>query len=350
MAGRRIARKYYLKYINTLLLLFFTSMFHWVDKRYFKGKIRQYKFKAPPVFIIGHWRSGTTFLQNLMARDPEFGFTTTYHAVFPNNLRSKWLFKRFMSRFMPDKRPGDGVTLDVDLPQEDEYALSNITARSYYHFFYFPSAYKRMYDENVDFANDSHSSISRWQHQYRDLVAQSLINTNGNRALIKNPVNTGRISLLLDIFPDAQFIFLVRNPILVYLSSKKFFSELLLSTGFEVVSDRELSECIVYIYRRLMHDYIESRGRVDNDRIIEVRFEELMLDPLTTLNSVYSKFKFENFDKLKTEFEQYVSSQKAHKMNRYSIKRGELEYVGAQFEFAMSNYNYTMPDDIRIID
>ena len=43
-------------------------------KNYVPGSPRKYQNKSkidqPPVFIIGHWRSGTTMLHELMIQDP----------------------------------------------------------------------------------------------------------------------------------------------------------------------------------------------------------------------------------------------------------------------------------------
>ena len=135
--GNRIAPRYYFKVVVTFIFILISSAFQWIDLLILGRKIRNYSFRESPLFIIGHWRSGTTLLHNLLSQDPAAGFVNTYQAVFPNNLKSEWIFKTFMRIFMPKERPGDSVEISVNLPQEEEYALSNITHRSFYHFFYF---------------------------------------------------------------------------------------------------------------------------------------------------------------------------------------------------------------------
>src|SRR5205085_219832 len=39
--------------------------------------IRAAKIKEPPIFILGHWRTGTTLLHELMICDERFGYPTT---------------------------------------------------------------------------------------------------------------------------------------------------------------------------------------------------------------------------------------------------------------------------------
>jgi hypothetical protein len=349
MRHRKLAAKYYPKLFNTVILLLFTSLFHWLDRRYYKKRIDGYVFRKSPLFIIGHWRSGTTLLHNLLATDSVFGFTTTYQAVFPNNLRSKWIFKNFMRFLMPTERPGDGVRITVDLPQEDEYALSNITKLSFYHFFYRPLSYKKFYDENVRFCGISEDALHQWLLQYQQLTIKSLMNSHGQQALIKNPANTGRIALLLDIFPEAHFIYIVRNPVEVYLSTKKFFTELLPTTAFEQITDQQLSDCIIYIYSNLLKDYLAEKEKVSTDRLIEIRFEEFIADPLKTLADIYAKFGFSNYDAALPGFKSYIESQKQHPMNRYSIGRQELQFVTEQLDFAMKHFQYEVPSNLEII-
>lgn len=38
----------------------------------------------PPVFILGHWRNGTTLLHNLLAVDGRFAFPKVYEVVAPH--------------------------------------------------------------------------------------------------------------------------------------------------------------------------------------------------------------------------------------------------------------------------
>jgi hypothetical protein len=129
--------RFYPKLLLTLLVIIISSPFQLFEYFYFRNKVRKFKFKKPPVFIIGHWRSGTTHLHNLLCQDPNHGYLTTYQSVFPNNMMSKWLFKTFMRINIPETRPADNVKLSPDYPQEEEFALANMTTASFYHFFIF---------------------------------------------------------------------------------------------------------------------------------------------------------------------------------------------------------------------
>eukprot|EP00607_Mallomonas_marina_P010770 CAMPEP_0182422776 /NCGR_PEP_ID=MMETSP1167-20130531/8541_1 /TAXON_ID=2988 /ORGANISM="Mallomonas Sp, Strain CCMP3275" /LENGTH=156 /DNA_ID=CAMNT_0024601117 /DNA_START=265 /DNA_END=732 /DNA_ORIENTATION=- len=93
-----------------------------------------------PVFIIGHPRTGTTLLHNILAKDyHNFYFCTTFCAGFPSSFLwfEKWgkiLFRGVMER----TRPMDNMKLHFDLPQEEEIATNLLSGGySYYMMLWF---------------------------------------------------------------------------------------------------------------------------------------------------------------------------------------------------------------------
>ncbi|MCK5372361.1 MAG: sulfotransferase, partial [Cyclobacteriaceae bacterium] len=257
--------------------------------------------------------------------------------------------KNFMRLFIPDERPGDGMKISVDLPQEDEYALSNITYRSFYHFFYFPSLYRSFYRRYIRFDSLSENEEEDWELNYHNMVIKALMNTNGIRAVLKNPVNTGRMIKLLEIFPGAHFIFMIRNPIIVYLSTKKFFTQLFPTLNLEKFSNDEISRMILELYSRLLQDYLSDKKQIDPNRIVEIRFEMLHQNPIEEIEKIYNKFGFSDFKDIKPLFLEYLDTQKEHKKNSYSIEQQELDRVMTKLEFAMKHWNYDIPQELQVL-
>ena len=347
--GNKVDPQYSFKVRVTYLLVTVTSAFHWIDYLWFRKKIRKYVFKEPPLFIIGHWRSGTTFLHNLLTKDPLAAYTTTYQCVFPDNLKSKWLFKTFMRIFMPRVRPGDNLEIAASFPQEDEYGMSNLTHRSYYHFFYFPSNYRSLYKKYVRFESLTEEEINCWKKLYREMLIKALLNTRGNRIILKNPVNMGRMLHLVDIFPEARFVHIIRNPVIVYLSTLKFLTQLFPTLQLERFTEDDISEMILEIYGKIMRDYLEELKQLGPDRLIEIRYEELVEKPLDSLEYIYEQFHFSGFKDLKPAFQSYMETLEDHQIDSYTLEKKELDRILAHVGFAMEHWNYQLPENLKIV-
>ena len=109
------------------------------EERRFGARIRSIEVEAP-VFILGHYRNGTTHLHNLLSVDPRFGFANYYQATFPATFLTS---ERFGARFgflALSKRPQDNVAMGIEVPAEDELALCTQTLLSPHMGWHFPQA------------------------------------------------------------------------------------------------------------------------------------------------------------------------------------------------------------------
>lgn len=348
ISGNKILPKHYVKVVLTLIIILIGTPFRWIEKIKFSRKIKRYKFKEPPIFILGHWRSGTTFLHNVMCQDPKAGYLTTFNASFPHYLGSKWLFESFMKLVMPDKRPADNVKLDTKYPQEEEFSIGNVHPYSYYNFWYFPKRYEEYYEKYVRL-NDP-SIRNYWKKKYKNHIIKSLIDTNGERAIFKNPVLTGRADTLVELFPEGKFINIYRNPVIVFLSTRKFFRELFPTLWFHEINHDEIDEMIITTFIKIVNDFEEKKKLIPNENLVEIKFEEFEKRPLEGLEEIYSKLNLKSWEEAKHSLESYINSQKSYKKNNYKMKRQDLDMVLKHWGFAMKLWDYEVPDNLDIIE
>ncbi|MBT8191137.1 MAG: sulfotransferase, partial [Bacteroidia bacterium] len=167
----RVSLKFRYKLILPVISTILSFPFRWIDHFIYDKKSETIQ-ELNPVFIIGHWRSGTTFLHNLISQDPQFGFLTTYQAVFPELMSVRKILKKIISPFMAKKRPGDEMEMHLDNPQEDEFAMNHLTIHSYYHFMYFPLDYIKLYKSYIRFKN-SDKIINEWKQTYDQLLKKT---------------------------------------------------------------------------------------------------------------------------------------------------------------------------------
>jgi hypothetical protein len=341
----RIDAKYYHKVFLTSFICIIASPFHLWEK--FKDR-KLGKLDKPPLFILGHWRSGTTFLHNLLCQDPNTGYVTTYQSVFPNNMHSKLLFKSFMRWKIPGKRPSDNVKLNVDYPQEDDFSLSNMRP-AFYEFFYFPDLYKELFDKNVLFKSSNEDEIREWQQAYNKLIIKAKNNTEGKNIILKNPVNTGRINKILELYPQAKFIHIYRNPVVVYLSTKKFFLELIPTLQLQKTTPQQITDLIFDLYTKVMQAYFSQRELIPKDQLIEIAFEVFEKDPMGYLQEIYQRLELENWRDAAPHFEKYLNDLGSYEKNVYRISKEELDRIMKEWQFAFDELGYEVPEGLEII-
>src|SRR5215218_1967802 len=103
-----------------LLSCTLTSLIRAYEDRRYGPEIADVKVREP-LFILGHWRSGTTYLHNLLALDTQFAYPNIYQVLNPHTFLSTERHSKalFVS---PSTRMMDNVALNATVPFEDEFA------------------------------------------------------------------------------------------------------------------------------------------------------------------------------------------------------------------------------------
>lgn len=294
-----------------------------------------------PVFIIGHWRSGTTYAHNLLSCDDRFGYCTTYQTVFPHlMLWGRPFFERCMAAVMPSSRPTDSMHLGVDLPQEEEFALSNMTPCSHYHFWMFPQRMGAYRDRYLTFEKATAAERAEFL-EAQDKVMRIALQVSGrHQFLSKNPPHTARVGMLLERYPRAKFIYLIRNPYVVYESTSRFFRSTLEAVRMQPISREELDHEILMNYRALYERYEADRPQIPEGQLFEVRFEDLQESPLEIVERIYDRLSLGDFQRVRPVMERYLSTLRGYRRKRYEFDLQTTLKVERYWGDALKRWNY----------
>ena len=246
-----------------------------------------------PVFVVGHWRSGTTHLSNVLSKSGAFGMLTPISVGLPGEALglARWMGP-LIGQFFPRTRLIDGLALGPDLPQEDELAMANLSTLSCNHGVYFPRRMRREFDRGVFGVGVSPAEQGRWARRLERYVAK-MTWAAGKPLLIRNPANSARIPLLRAIWPEAQFIHIYRHPAQVYASSVRMFTTLVreLSLGRTQV---DVTGLVRHVYPRLMECLLRD-GPALSRGFASVRYEDFCRSPMAELARVHAELALPGF-------------------------------------------------------
>ena len=312
------------------------------DARY-RRRLADKPLEHPPVFILGHWRSGTTFMHNVFSCDRHFGYNTTYQTVFPHLMMfGQAFFKKNMAWLMPDKRPTDNMELSVDLPQEEEFALANMMPYTYYNFWFFPKYMHEYCDRYLTFERITPEELRVFEEVFTKLIKISLWNTHGTQFLSKNPPHTGRVRELVKMFPDAKFIYLVRNPYTVFESTRSFFNNTIKPLKLEDISPEEMERNILDIYTKLYKRYQADKALIPKGNLVEVKFEDYETDAFGMTRQIYADLGLPGFKEAEEAIRAYTDKKKGYKKNAYKYDDRTVRLVEENWGYALKDWGYSM--------
>ena len=327
------------RYLTTKLCERLLAPLYNINNQKFKS-IRPPKIVSP-IFIIGHWRSGTTFVHNLLSRDPQFGYCTTYQTVFPHlMLCGESIFKRIAGWCMPDSRPTDHLRLSVEQPQEEEFAIANMTYAAFYHFWIFPQNMEYYLNRYLLFESCTYSEKYDFCQATEKMMQTALYCQHKPRFLSKNPPHTARIALLLKMFPDAKFIYIVRNPYAVISSTRRFFSSTISALSLQSIPPCELELQILNCYRAMIERYESDRHLIPPQNLYEMRFEEFSANPVEGVEAIYERLKLGDFNTIADAVTEYAATQADFCQSHYKNSESSAKLIEKYCSATFKRWNY----------
>lgn len=280
----------FLLYVLKVILL---EVFRLPELLIFDWSIRNHKLKHAPVFIIGHWRSGTTHLQNMMRQDPETTSTDIYSSLFADNyfITGSWLkpLLNFILKKINAAYSIQRSKLDLNLPGELDTAMVSLYSTNAYTWGHlFAKCFEQYTSELVFFRGKK--KPGDWISDYDYLIRKISLRSGNMRVIVKSPGDTARIQLLLSKYPDARFVFIHRNPVEVFLSTRYLWQVILKEYSLQKISAEETDRLVVSTYEKLLKSYLEQKRGIPPQQLIEIGYEELNQQPLDAIRKIYSHF------------------------------------------------------------
>jgi omega-hydroxy-beta-dihydromenaquinone-9 sulfotransferase len=330
------------------------SMLQLVQEGIFGRAIGESEIARPPIFIIGHWRTGTTHLHELLALDESLVAPTTLECFAPAHCLVSGWFLRLLACFLPATRPMDDVLVGWDQPQEDEFALLNLGLRSPYELILFPN-HRPVGLEFLDMTDITPRQAEAWEAGLLRFLKQIQLRSNREkrdgaatrRLVLKSPPHTARLPILRKLFPEAQFIHLVRHPYEVFESTVRLWHALCDTQGCQRPRlDRlpngalSIEQYVLQTMELLYRDFPAQTAGLPAAKLCEVRYEDLVRAPIAEIERIYRSFDLGAFEPIRPRLECHLLARRGPAQNPGRISQECEVEISRRWRWYMERYGY----------
>lgn len=309
-----------------------------LQKIVFDRRVAETVIADPPIFIVGHWRTGTTLLHELLVLDDRYIGPTGFECVAPQHfLLTEWLAP--LAGFMVSKhRAMDKMDSSLHHPQEDEFVWIMQGQPSPYLTLAFPNRPPE-HERYLDLEHLSPRELAAWKRVLFQFV-QRLYFRHRKTVVLKNPNHSFRIKVLLDIFPEAKFIHIVRDPYVVYPSSIHLVKSLSRVHSLQRPTFEGLDQRVLATYVDLYRKVDEGRELVDPARFYELRYEDLIADPEGQLRRLYEHLRLGGFEQYRPRLRRYLADHADYETNSYDLTAEQCKIVTERWGEVIARYGY----------
>jgi omega-hydroxy-beta-dihydromenaquinone-9 sulfotransferase len=328
----------------------------------FSKRIAASAVNRRPIFIIGHWRTGTSFLHELMAIDRRFTSPTTLECFVPAHFLLSRSTVRHLSFLLPATRPMDDMRVSWESPQEDEIALTNLGARSPYETILFPN-HRPIGREFLNMTESSPSQLEAWKRSLSRFLQrvnfrselEGRIEAGTPRLILKSPPHTARLKILREMFPAAQFIHMVRHPSEIFVSTLRLWRGLWETQGLQKPrlgrlpgGGPSVEEFVLDNMGLLYRDFFAQAAEIPQRQFCEIRYEDLVRSPVREMQRIYHDLDLGPLDPLLPQLNAHLCNVKNYQPNAHRISEADEAEVWRRWDWYGERYGYQRGESVAV--
>jgi len=292
-----------------------------------------------PLIITGFFRTGTTFLHNVLAADPNNRVAQAWELAYPlgrlgdplgdvawRRAQAKFTFG-FNQAAIPDQGVAHNVT--ADSYEEDFFLLENDMAVLTFWVGFGTYSYAR--------------AMLGWDmvepYQFHKLQLKMLnAQRSAKRWVLKCPWHIWNMDALMAVYPDAQVIFTHRD-ITKALASHCSLSAKMASKLKRSLDVNELGEFWLEYTRIGLERAMESRKNIPESQLYDVRLRDLMANPMTVLRDIYAHFDLELNAEIAGLLEERIAEKPTSQEGEHEYAIEDFGLTDEQVRETLSAYN-----------
>lgn len=156
----------------------------------------------------------------------------------------------------------------------------------------------------------------------------------------KKPGHTFRIPVLLEMFPEAKFVYIRRDPYAVYQSAMHLRRTMLAENSLGPPDFSTSEEDMLFFYEKCIRTYEETKSLIPAGRLHELRFEDMEQDPLEEIRKVYRNLTLDGWERVEPKIQEQLPALKAYRKNAFRMDRETMARVYSRLKWVFDLYQY----------
>ena len=314
-----------------------------------------------PVFIVGHARSGTTLAHRLLAADGDsFSYFLYWEMFFPSLLQKKiiramgWIDEKWLGRFFNKRlHAWDDKTfgpyrhmhnMSLWNSEEDQFVMRAAFVTQQW------SLEIPMMDIIDVFHVDQMPMAKRrrWMHHYRECVKRQLVLNGGHKThLSKNPVMSGWVQAIIETFPGARIVVMMRDPAQCIPSVLKLVKLTWKGKGWTQEEYKRSLDVMTDISFDSFHNPLQVLSNNPDTPQVVVDYRAITAEPRETITKAYSALEiplsgeYDQFLKAKEENEKSYKTEFKYNINEFDVS---LDTIERELSVFYDKYNWPRPE------
>jgi len=310
------------------------------EKKLYAQKIKEAVPDENMVFVLGHWRSGTSHLHHLLTLDDRFTYPTVFDIYSPHAfLYTEPLLREKMKKAESEKRPMDNMRVNYDDPGEDEFALAAYCLHSPVLGWVF-NRQVDYYDRFLTFENATEKELEEWKNAFFYLTKKLTVR-EARPINFKSPQHTARVGILAEMFPRARFVHIHRHPFDVFNSTVKLYEKTVAKMSLAPADEKVIRSQIIDRYKTMYEAYFRDVQKLPSDRIVDVSYEDLDENPHQVVEHIFDQLKLGDFEKYAPKLDAHLGEIGQYKKNTYTpVQQPWRDIILKEWSFAFKKWNY----------
>ena len=247
------------------------------------------------IVVLGYWRSGTTLLHELLCLDKRYTYPTTHACMNPHH----FLFSEagVLARGgSTTQRPMDEMEVSAASPQEDEFALLSLGARSPYEALLMPQILPEAL-KLTDPKDLSPQEEKHWREVFLSFLAGVSVRGGGRPMILKSPTHGARVSTLRELLPDARYLVIIRDPVTNFESVVRMWRKMFETYAIgPIPPDDAIREAILGDRPRFEAKLAAMTADLPGNRFAAITYESLIANPVGVIEQLYQRLELADFE------------------------------------------------------